>query len=184
MDYTDTLDKALAHLRELEMDKALNLFYKLLSQYPKDLDLIKRIYAIECKRPRPTGLEKICRHLFSLQTSRKELHEFIVNAYADFRKKLGKTPVFSKQESINLLRHLAHSRHLNDAEEFASVIKTQMASEPETPAELFYYCEALIARKQMIKAREELKYLITYYGESHQAKNAVSLLDWVKIQIN
>ena len=184
MDYTNTLDKALFHLRELEMDKALVLFYRLLADHSKDLELIRRIYCIEVKHPQSAGFEKICRHIFSLQSSQQDIHDLIVTTYDDFYKLSNKDIQFSRQEMANLLRHLAQSHHQADAAKFAEHLKKHYSNDLETPDDLFLYCEVLISKKQMIKAREELKYLITYYGETTSAKNAIPLLSWVKSQIN
>jgi|GEM_PF-3128370 len=183
MDYIETLDKALSFLRELELDKALTLFYQLLEEHPKDLELIQRIYQLEVKRPRLSGFEKICRHIFTLQSNKDNFRELFLNTWKDFSENLGKDHEFSEQQTFNLLHQLARSHYQSDADNLILNIKKHYPNDTRTPSALFYYSEALIASKQMMKAREELKYLITYYAETPEALNAVPRLKWVESQI-
>ena len=183
MNYTETLDKALSCLRQLDLDKALLLFYSLLDEHPKDMELIDRIYKLEIKRPHLSGFERICRHIFSTNSASKEFHDYFLKVYADFINQYGANAEFSDEQVFNLLHHLAPSRFEADSDRFLAEIKKHYANNPKTPSALFRYCESLVAKKQMKKAKTEFKYLITYYTETPEAQNAISRLLWVEGQI-
>ena len=183
MDYTETLDKALSFLRELELDKALNLFYLLLEEHPRDLDLIHRIYPLEVKRPHLPGFEKICRHIFTIRSSKPEYHKLVLNAYNDFVSNNIANDEFSKQQVFCLLHHLSRSYLHAESNKFAEKIKKHYPTDTKTPGALLHYCEALIANRQLRRARDELKYLLMYYAETPEAINAASRLRIVESQL-
>lgn len=183
MNYTETLDKALSCLRQLDLGKALLLFYQLLDENPKDLELIDRIYKLEVKRPHLPGFQRICRHIFSTNSASKEFHDYFVKAYGDFTNEFGSKEEFSDEQTYNLLYQLASTQYAADCEKFVLSIKKHLANNPKTPSALFRYCESLVAQKQMLKAKAEFKYLITYYTETPEAQNAISRLAWVENQI-
>ncbi|WP_444998094.1 tetratricopeptide repeat protein [Aliikangiella sp. IMCC44359] len=180
MDYTETLDKALYWLRELELDKALNLLYKLLEEHPTDLDLIQRIYPIEVKRPNHPGYQKICSHIFSIQSNTSDFHQLFIKTYVEFTQLTNEKLVFSKQQQFNLLNHLSQSHLLEDAEIFLEQIKKDYPEDQDTAQALFFYCESLINKKKFIQARKELKYLVTFYTETVSARNALARLKYVE----
>lgn len=175
MNYTNTLDKALSYLRELELDKALTLFYQLLQEHPKDLELINRIYPLEAKRPQSPGYLKICLHIFGLQSSQAQLNQLVLETFGDFKKIIGNYN-FSEHHTFCLLHHLANSHFHQDSEELAEKIKRNYPNSPQTPEILFLYCEGLINKRKLIQAEKELRYLITYYAEHPVANAAISEL--------
>ncbi|TQV75495.1 hypothetical protein FLL45_11305 [Aliikangiella marina] len=183
MNYTETLDKALSCLRQLDLDKALLLFYQLLDENPRDLELIDRIYKLEVKRPHMPGFERICRHIFSVNSSSQEFHEYFVRAYTDFSEQFGRNSEFSDEQAYNLLYQLSSTRFEQDCEALVTRIKKHQANNPKTPSALFRYCESLISKGQMLKAKNEFRYLITYYTETPEAQNAIARLSWVESQI-
>lgn len=184
INYTNTLDKALSYLRELELDKAFLLFYKLLDEHPKDLELINRIYALESNNPQSPGYLRICLHIFSLQTSQTKLKQMILNTFSDFKKHIGQYD-FDEQHTFSLIHHLAMSHFQQDTDKLVQKIKHCYATDKRVPDVLFYYCKSLITKNKFIQASKELRYLITYYGEhpvaalaTTELKRIESLIVW------
>ena len=108
LDYQDVLDKALSQLRMLEIDKALVFFYQLLQQHPLDISLIQRIYAIEIKKKKPDGFNKICQHIFSIDSKSKEFHQLIIATWIDYKNKLSiklAPELLSEQQTFHLFFH-------------------------------------------------------------------------------
>ncbi len=166
MDYQRRLQKATTLLSQLEIDAALSIFYGLLQDHPKDLALINRIYALEVKRPQLAGYRKICNHIFSISSSQHEYQELVLKVFTDYRQHRQDSPIANKAMLFNLLARLGESHFLDQVETLKNQIKKDYAEDPLTPPALQRYCEQLIERKQLIKAREELKYLIAYYAET------------------
>ena len=166
MDYTKSIDKASRLLQELEIDEALDIFYQLLQQHPNDLELIDRIYPLEIKRPTLPGFEKICLHIFGLNSSRQECKDYIVRAFGDYLRLLQKLPEVNDEKLFNLFYQLSSSHFIEQVETFKQKIKSEYADHNNTPDVLRLYCEQLINQKKLIQAREELKYIIAYYAET------------------
>ncbi|MET1256034.1 hypothetical protein [Aliikangiella maris] len=204
LNYTETLDKALYWLRELEIDKALDLLYSLLEQNPRKFELIQQIYQIETKRPQQPGFLKICEYLFAFRSNQRHIHQLIIQAYRQLKQLKLSTEQFSQATIFNLFFHLHQSTMLDDAGQLAEQIKTQFPqpentnhvesnniflhpvdnTTPSTPQALLWYCESLIQHKQYLLAQKELKYLITYYAETSEARNAVGQLKQVDLTLS
>jgi len=105
MNYADTLDKALSYLRELELDKATSLLFKLLVEHPKDIELINRIYALEVKRPHSKNFQKICQHIFDINSNKLAFRQLIINTYIEFTKHHQLDKNLKKETLFNLFCH-------------------------------------------------------------------------------
>jgi hypothetical protein len=104
LDYQNTLDKALSLLRALEIDEALDLFYRLLQQNPFDFAIIDRIYPLELKKKSSEGFNKICQHVFSLESKSQEFHQLIITTWVDFKNKFEQPfnpKIFSDEQIFN-----------------------------------------------------------------------------------
>ncbi|TQV86584.1 hypothetical protein [Aliikangiella coralliicola] len=183
MDYTETIDKALSWLRELELDKALTLFYQLLEEHPKDLELIQRIYPLEIKRPNSSGYQKICQHIFSIQSNKPELQSLIVNTYCDYSKLRQEPPPLNKTQLFNLFIQLGNSHLLDETERLRDRIKKEFADDKITPEILQLGCEQLIRQNKLIQVRDELKYIIAYYAETESGRWALNMRKQIEAQI-
>lgn len=179
------MDKALSQLRALEIDKALVLFYQLLEKHPQDLNLISRIYPIERKKKSKLGFRKISEHIFSISSMSKDFHQLIIQTYIDFKTEFGSIinpNEFSAEQAFNLFHHISQTSYSKDIELFLSHIKTQLSEHSRTPESLYFYCEQLAQKKQFIRARQELKFLMVYYTEATTQQAAEKLFK--KIQAN
>ncbi|MCW8877641.1 MAG: hypothetical protein OQJ89_13855 [Kangiellaceae bacterium] len=166
MDYTKSIDKATKLLQELEIDDALSVFYQLLKAHPNDLQLIDRIYSLEVKRPTQPGFEKICQHVFGLTSSRSEYQEYVVRAFGDYLRLTQNLPEVEDKKLFNLFYRLGLSHFTEQLKIYNERIKSEYADDSRTPEALKLYCEQLIKQKKLIRARDELKYIIAYYAET------------------
>lgn len=173
MNNISKLDKALTLLRQLDFDHAIKLFFEILQDTPKDLELIKRIYLLVIKKPQSQEYQKICFHIFNLKSHTEEIHQLIVQCYIDFTKLIKNEHLFSKDEVFNLFEHLIDSHLTFDTEKFRQLIKKSYAEEDETPVLLMRDCEELIKKKKIILAKDELKYLTAYYAETDAGRWAL-----------
>ncbi|WP_196137430.1 hypothetical protein [Aliikangiella sp. G2MR2-5] len=174
MNYTETLDKALSFIRELDFDKALALYYQLLEEHPGDIQLIKRIYPIEKKRPHSDGFERISKRIFRLKSKQPECRQLLEQAYIDFLS--AKRPLPTDDFTIlgNLMIQLPFKRFKKELEKIHSIIKSQHPNHQDTPNLLMLYCERLIENSHLIEAKQELKYMMTYYAESSAGRWAIN----------
>ncbi len=186
MDYQNTLDKALSQLRALEIDEALRLLYMLLKENPEDFSLIARIYAIEAKKKNPLGFDKICRHIFSIESMSAKFHQLLISSWTDFKAKFGTSidpAQYSKQQVFNLFYHLGQTGFKKDSDTFKDYIKRHLAEHRQTPSALFYYCEQLVEKKNLIEAKHELEYLMIYYTEATTTIPAQNLVKKIRDRI-
>ncbi len=177
--YTKQLDKALKLIRSLDFNRALPILYQLLDENPQQHALIEQIYNIEWGRQSPTGLKKICWHIFSINSMSHELTPIVIKAVNDYKTLIDpqfKLNEFNQQQIFNLLFHLSQQRSHLDSDRLIELVKTRFADDPLTPRAMFNFCEGLIRDKKIIRAREELKYLLIYYAENEIRTPAEHLL--------
>jgi len=177
--YTRQLDKALKLIRALDFNRALPILHQLLTEKPHDIPLIQQIYSIEWGRQNIAGFRKICWHIFSMNSKSDQLTPIIIQAVSDYKVMID--PQFSlvgfnRQQIFNLVFHLSHQRGHADANRLFDAVKTRFPDDPLTPRVIFNFCEELIKAKQIIRARDELKYLMLYYGETEIKLPAEHLL--------
>ncbi len=186
LDYQNTLDKALSQLRALEIDKALELFYQLLQQNPFDFAIIDRIYPLELKKKPSDGFNKICQHIFSLESKSQQFHQLIIATWVDFKNKFER-PLnpndFSDQQVFNLFFHLGQTGYSSESEKLKEHITHLLAEHKQTPQALYYYSEQLVDKKKLLQAIKELEYLIIYYAEAATTIPAEKLLQQVRARL-
>ncbi len=174
MDNLNKLDKALMLLRQLELDQALKLLFEILEDTPKDLALINRIYLLVMKKPQSAAFKKICLHIFKTKSQTPEFHQLIIDSFLDFSQHYNSDFTFNRDELFNLFEHISNS-HLNvETDLFRRLIKKNYPEDPETADYLKHDCEILIQKNKIIKAKEELKYLIAFYAETDAGRWALN----------
>lgn len=183
MDYLQSLSKANALIRQLDIDEGLEILYQLLEDHPFDIDLIERIYALEIKRPERCGFSKIAHHIFDLSSQQPETHKLIVRTFGDYIRVKNELPPLAEKRLFNLFFQLSKSHFESQMDTLKSTIKSHYANHPKTPLALQHYCEALLSEKKLILAREELKYLIAYYAETESGRWALKMKKWVESNI-
>ncbi len=184
MNYLQTINQATQLISQLELDEALNLLHKLLIDHPLDLELINRIYQLEIKRPQRKGFEKISLHIFSIQSKSKEYKTLIHQTFGHYLELKKSTPELNQNQLFNLFLQLLGSRFIEQIEDYKNQIKAQYSNHPELPLLLQTYCEHLILQKQLLKTREELKYIIAYYAETDSGAWALKTRKWVEDQLS
>ncbi len=177
---TIRLEKALKLLRMLDFNRALAVFYQLLDENPQDISIIQQIYKIELGRQSVPGLKKLFSHIFSIQSMRSELTPLVTEAAKDYKVFIDakfSLQAFNRQQIFTLAYHLSQKPSFNnEVERLIEEVKQRFSEDPLTPQTLFNYCERLVRNKQIIQARKELKYLLTYYTESKYLVPAEKLL--------
>lgn len=174
MNYAAKLNKATALIAELEIDDGMAILFEILEENPKDIDLIKRIYSFAIKQPSAFQFKDICFHLFALESQNAELLVLRQTAFNDYLAAQLSIQNFSKGILFNLLVSLDLKRHEKQLTILKNNIITNYAEDIETPAVLKRYCEKLIENKQIIKARDEINYLINYYIETSEGQWAIT----------
>ena len=174
MDNTSKLDKALSHLRQLDLDQALKLMFEILQDTPKDLTLINRIYLLVSKKPQSTAFKKICLHIFKIKSKTPEFHQLIIDSFLDFSQHYDNDFTFNRDELFNLFEHISNSHLTVETDLFIKLIKKNYPEDPEIANYLKHNCQILIQKNKIIKAKEELKYLITFYTETDAGRWALN----------
>ncbi|MDQ7050865.1 MAG: hypothetical protein Q9M92_15580 [Enterobacterales bacterium] len=177
--YTSQLDNALKLIRALDFNRALPILYQLLNEKPHQHSLIEQIYNIEWGRQSNSGFRKICWHVFSIKSMSSELTPIVIQAVSDYKTMIDpqfKLNGFNRQQIFNLLFHLSHQRGHRDSDRLYEEVKTRFADDLLTPRVMYNFCEGLIKDKRIIRAREELKYLLLYYAENEVRAPAEHLL--------
>ena len=183
MNYADTLDKALSYLRELEIDKAAQLLFKLLLKYPTDLQIIDQIYVFAVKKPQSNHFKKICLHLFNLNSQKSEFRQRLLKAYVDYHPHFPQEFAFDKEIRFNLFLHLTQSYLHLDSDKLRQLLKREYPDDDALPDLLKHDCEQLIAQSKLLKACAELKYLIAYYAETNAGQWAINQQKQIESQI-
>lgn len=166
--YTQQYNRALSSLKKLDIDKALFVFYKLLKEHPSDYPLIQQIYQLEIAKQDSNGLKKVADHIFSQTDKSQDFHIIIIECYKELKQRLGFDyfGTLNYQQLLNLFYHLGQTTFQDDSEAFLKKLKADNPEHPALASALFIYCEQLIAKKDFIKAKSELEFLMIYYTEA------------------
>jgi len=184
--YQNKMDKALSQLRSLEIDKALILFYQLLETEPCDIQLIERIYPLELRKKSADGFVRLSNHIFSQDSMSDEFHHLFAQTYSDLKTKTGKElkpSDMTRVQIYNLFYHFGQTHNNKASSLFAAHIKKGFSEDPHTPIALMQYCEQLIDKKEMLKAKKELEFLMIYYAEASTQQAAEKLIKRVRASI-
>jgi len=183
MDYTQSIAKATALIRELEIDDALDILHRLLKEFPLDIELINRIYSLEVKRPGLSGFDRICDHIFSISAKGNQYRNLIYQSFGDYLRLKNGPPKLNEKTKFNLFLQLGESHFVKQVEAIKDEIKKDSADHPKTPLLLQVHCEQLIKQKKLILARKELKYIIAFYAETEPGKWALRTKKMVEAEI-
>lgn len=177
------LDKAQSCLRQFELERAMQFFFQLLALRPTDLDVINRMYPLLIKNPGSDNYRRICQHIFSLHSHSAEAHKLIIQAYQDYKQLINEDVSANENQAFNLLFHLTRSHLTQDADSLYQQIIQKYANSSEVSIHLKLRCEALISQNKLLKARDEMKYIIAYYAETNAGNWAIQKLNDVNQQI-
>lgn len=182
----ETHNEALSQLRKLEIDKALVLFYQILSARPNDIKIIDQIYKLQIRNQQPDSFNRLANHIFSLSDKSKLIHPIMIEAYLEFKKRNPKTyfDSLSDIQTFNLLYHLGTTTYQSDAKKLVSLIKSKYSEHSDTPESLFVFSEHLIEKKMFIQAKTELEFLMVYYTEAKTQIPAEKLAKFVSANIH
>lgn len=166
--YTQQYERALSSLKKLEIDRALSIFYQLLKDHPSDYSLVRQIYQLELAKPNNDGLKMIASHLFSQTDKSRDFHAMIMEAYKELKQRMGFKYFNSLdyQQTLNLFYHLGQTNFQDDLEALLQRLKSDNPDHPDLAPVLFIHCEQLISKKQFLRAKKELEYLMIYYTEA------------------
>jgi TolA-binding protein len=182
LNYTKTIDKASTLVRRLELDAAAELLLELLNEHPTDFELIERVFKLTKNSPQTTRFYQLCLYLFGYYQSAAEKHDLTLEAYKILKAQqpveaphafLAKLP---NKAFFNLFKHLARSYLTQDAKVALQVMKKKYPESSKTPEAIWFYCEFLIQSKNYIDARDQLKYLISFYAETSISSHAIKAL--------
>jgi membrane associated rhomboid family serine protease len=133
------VDKLLDALR---LDEARRELRRLAGLYPDDLVTVNRYYQISRHVPTSDDYHRAAAFIFALSDDHPASDELIYETFVDYLKLAKPTVRFSVRQLITLIRRLARTGHVADAERLTRVLARRSPQQKELPGLLLFVAEA------------------------------------------
>jgi hypothetical protein len=162
-------------LNALRLDEARRELRHLAGLYPDDLVIVNRYYQISRHVPASDDYHRAAALIFALSDDHPASDELIYETFVEYLKLAKPTVRFSGRQLIMLIRRLAHTGHVVDAERLTRVLARRSPLQKELPGLLLFVAEAFRSTGDASMRDTMLNRLRQDFPDSEEARMARSV---------
>ncbi|MFH2047171.1 MAG: rhomboid family intramembrane serine protease [Pseudomonadota bacterium] len=170
------LEKALEHIRQLEMEKGAELLNEVLKKDPNHIVALKHLFDIHKIKSEDTQFDTLTQRLFLLLTKDGSKHKMTVEVYGEYIKH-AKQPKLSTEVYLRLISIFSTYGYPEKAEGILAMFLNKKPEFPGLATLLLKLANSYKIKKNYDKHKKCLKVLCSKYSGSTEAQMAKSELD-------
>ena len=159
-------------LSALRLDEARQALRRLAVAQPEDLQVIQRYYKVARHAPASDDYHHAAALIFALPDTHPASAELVHETFVDYLQQAKPTVRFNVRQLITLIRRLANSGHVDDAERLTRVLARRAPQEPHLPNLLLVVAEAFRKANNAAMRDATLSRLQQDFPESEAARHA------------
>jgi len=170
------IEKALAHIGQLEMEKGAELLQEVLKKEPDNVTALKHLYEIYKTAPENPEFHTTAKQVLLLSSKDGSTYNMTAEVYNDYVKR-AKQPKLSAGLYLRLISILAGEGHLEKAEKIAMLFLHKMPTHQGLPTALLRLSNAFKMAGDPAKHKKYLKIILSEYSDTPEAELAKSAID-------
>ncbi|MEN8243424.1 MAG: rhomboid family intramembrane serine protease [Thermodesulfobacteriota bacterium] len=170
------IEKALAHIGQLEMEQGEALLQDVLKKEPKNIAALKHLYEIHKTDPEKPQFHTTAKQVLKLSSRNEETHSITVDVYTDYVART-KLPKLSAGLYLRLITILAGKGHLKKAEQIAIMFLNKKPGYQGLSTALLRLSNKFKMEGDQVKHKTYLNIILSEYSNTVEAKLAKAELD-------
>lgn len=169
---TNHYQKALEHIRKLEVEQARTALNHALDMQPGHLQALQSLYNLEKVNPNQPSYRKVINRVFAFDLGNTVADAFILSVAQDALSKTLSVEQLDIDAFFGLLHRQLRNDRLQASTPLVQQAKKNFSEHKKLPKLLFEWSKALIKHNKIRTASIELNYLANYYGETPFGQSA------------
>lgn len=170
------IEKALAHIGQLEMEQGEALLQDALEKEPENIPALKHLYAIHKTEPEKPQFHTTAKQVLQLSSRNEATHNITVDVYTDYVTRT-RQPKLSAGLYLRLITILAGKGHLQKAEQIAMMFLNKKPGYQGLSTALLRLSNKFKMEGDLAKHKKYVDIILSEYSNSVEAKLAKSELD-------